>query len=805
MRTNDTILSGKNKLESGKMHAKYRSVENPNPMLQVSMLGVLFYKNKACDNILSGCKLEFGKIIPKTLYTCLLNFKNKNVNNKEYELIMCDKYYFVEYALSSDEKFITLYIKENKYRKNVEFALEQNRSNFRSLVDSASDIFYITDENGYFLYFNKLFLQVLGSKHDELIGRHYSTFIREDKKVEAIQFYNNQLKNKISQTNYKFPIANNGKEEIWLESSVQIIYNNEQAISGFLGIARDITKREKEDKYLTSLLNELETKNRELKNKQKYLKTINNFAAEILKTNKIEDIVWVITQNVIQEFGFEDCVVYLIDEEKEFLCQVAAYGPKNPQGKIIKDPIQISMGKGIVGSVALSGLPEIIKDTTKDPRYICDDQRRLSEISIPILAEGEVIGVIDSEHSKRGFFTADHKETLTTIAGLVSMRLKTALLDEKHLKAELALKDSELKLKSVIDSALDSVIIIDDQGLVIEWNPRSFEIFGFKAEETVGKPLRNFIIPVDYHERFVKGLQNFIETGHGSIIHHREETTGINREGLKFPIELSIIPIQLDGKHFFSVFVRDITLEKASKLEMKRALAKEKDLNELKSKFVSMTSHEFRTPLTTIQTNVDIISFLVKSQDREFSKKIGKNFTRIGTQIDRLTTLMNDILLIGRIDAGKLHFNPVEVDLIILCSDIINQSFSNMSDGRIVDFGVKGRNVEIFIDPNIFTHIISNLLGNSFKYSKKYNPKLNILFTKHHVEIKVEDRGNGIKKEEIEKIFESFYRGSNVDNIQGTGLGLTIVKQFVELHKGSINVESTLNKKTTFTIKVPIN
>lgn len=805
MRTNDTILIEKNEPELGKMDAKYRLAENPNPMLQVSMLGVLFYKNKACDNILPEYKLELGKIIPKILYTCLLKFIDKYLNNKEYELIIYNKYYFVEYALSSGRKFITLYIKENKYRKSVEFALEQNRSNFRQLVDSASDIFYITDEKGYFLYFNKLFLHVLGLKHDELIGRHYSTLIREDKKGEANQFYNNQLKNKISQTNYKFPIANKGKEEIWLESSVQIIYNNEQAISGFLGIARDISKREKEEKYLSSLLNELETKNRELQNKQKYLKTINNFAAEILKTNKIEDIVWVITQNVIQEFGFEDCVVYLIDDGKESLRQVAAYGPKNPQWKIIKDPIQIPLGKGIVGSVALSGLPEIINDTTKDLRYICDDKRRLSEISIPILAEGEVIGVIDSEHSKKDFFTADHKETLTTIAGLVSMRIKTALLDKKQLKAELALKDSELKLKSVIDSALDSVIIIDDQGLVIEWNPRSFEIFGFKSEETIGKLLRDFIIPKKYHKRFVKGLQEFIETGHGSIIHHREETTGVNKEGLKFPIELSIIPIQLDGNHFFSVFVRDITLEKASKLEMKRALAKEKELNELKSRFVSMASHEFRTPLTTIQTNVDIISFLAKSQNGEFSQRTGKNFTRIGAQIDRLTTLMNDILLIGRIDAGKLPFNPVEVDLIMLCSDIINQSFGNMSDGRKVDFGVKGLNVDNLVDPNIFTHIISNLLSNSFKYSKKYNPKLNILFTKQNVEIKVEDRGIGIEKEEIEKLFESFYRGSNVDNIQGTGLGLTIVKQFVELHNGTIEVESILNKKTIFTINVPVS
>jgi len=126
-----------------------------------------------------------------------------------------------------------------------------------------------------------------------------------------------------------------------------------------------------------------------------------------------------------------------------------------------------------------------------------------------------------------------------------------------------------------------------------------------------------------------------------------------------------------------------------------------------------------------------------------------------------------------------------------------------MSDGRNVDVQVHGEQTEISIDPNLFTHILTNLLGNSFKYSKNDNPELEIFYLKNRVEIIVSDHGIGIIKNEIGNLFESFFRGSNVDNAQGTGLGLTIVKQFVELHKGSIEVESIPNKQTIFKIKLP--
>ena len=796
-------MTRNNNHPKGNTPFKYLQEENPNPIFQISLDGVLFYQNRACEDIGGEWKMKLGKRLPKVLLSAFSKFKIKKISEEEIELEINDKYYFVEFVLSSNRKFINAYVKENKYRLRVESALEQNTSNFRHLIDSACDIFFVTNENGFFLYFNEQAVRTSGLKTKDLIGRHYSTLIKEDNKQKVIQFYSNQLKNKISHTNYKFPITNNGKEDIWLEQSVQIIYNNDQTISGFMGIARDITKRKNEEKYLTILLKELETKNCELQDKQKYLKSINDFASAILKENKIEDIVWVITQDVIHKFGFEDCVVYLVDEEREFLEQVAAFGPKNPKAKVIKDPILIPMGMGIVGSVASTGIAEIVSDTSEDERYILDDEFRLSELSVPIHADGEVIGVIDSEHHQKNFFTDEHLETLTTIAGLVSMKLKSALLIEKQRKAKVALKESELKLRSVIDSALDSVIIIDQLGLVVEWNPRSTEIFGYTLDEALGNPLHELIIPEQYKNQIVKGFNHFLNTGESPVLYQRLETTGINKDGKEFPVELSIIPIKLGEKYFFSAFVRDITAEKASKLEMEKALAKEKELNELKSRFVSMTSHEFRTPLTTIQTNVEIISFLTESLDPELHRKIEKNYFRIGAEIDRLTDLMNDILILGRTESRKLPYRPGKVDLTKLCYFIIKQSFSNMSDGRNVDVEVKGRQAEVVVDPNIFTHILTNLIVNGFKYSKKHNPKLELSYLKNYVAIKVSDQGIGINKKEIKHLFDSFFRGSNVDNIQGTGLGLTIVKQYVELHKGTIEVESILNKQTIFTIKLP--
>ncbi|MBK7829406.1 adenylate/guanylate cyclase domain-containing protein [Nannocystis sp.] len=179
-------------------------------------------------------------------------------------------------------------------------------------------------------------------------------------------------------------------------------------------------------------LRALERENAVLRERCHQLDVINELAASLLSSQTdLDDILWDVANNAVPRLGLEDCVIYLLDPGGEHLIQRAAFGPKNPRGREILAPIQIRVGQGIVGAVARSGEVVLIPDTRADPRYICDDQPRLSELAVPILHDGRVIGVIDSEHSQAGFFTAVHRELLTIIASMTASRVSRALLDER--------------------------------------------------------------------------------------------------------------------------------------------------------------------------------------------------------------------------------------------------------------------------------------------------------------------------------------------------------------------------------------
>lgn len=159
--------------------------------------------------------------------------------------------------------------------------------------------------------------------------------------------------------------------------------------------------------------------------------TINYFTTSLFGKNTVDDILWDVAKNCISRLHLEDCVIYLLDEDQGLLVQKAAYGPKNPVRFEIRDPIEIRLGRGIVGNVALTGRPEIIPDTSKDPRYIVDDERRQSEITVPIMDRGKVIGIIDSEHSRRDFYTTEHLVLLERIAAICASKIARTVIEEK--------------------------------------------------------------------------------------------------------------------------------------------------------------------------------------------------------------------------------------------------------------------------------------------------------------------------------------------------------------------------------------
>lgn len=193
-----------------------------------------------------------------------------------------------------------------------------------------------------------------------------------------------------------------------------------------------------------------------LRRKVRAQKLLNAFATSLYGKNTVEDIFWDIARNCVSLLEFEDCVIYQLDKRRDILVQIAACGPKNPLKREILNPIEIPVGHGIVGSAALKMAPERIRDTRRDPRYIVDDQARLSELAVPVIVDGEVFAVIDSEHSEVGFYSAYHERVLKAVADICAVRVSRYLVEEQ-LRARIA-RD----LHDEMGSTLTSITILSE-------------------------------------------------------------------------------------------------------------------------------------------------------------------------------------------------------------------------------------------------------------------------------------------------------------------------------------------------------
>ncbi|PHR21368.1 MAG: hypothetical protein COA38_18870 [Fluviicola sp.] len=233
--------------------------------------------------------------------------------------------------------------------------------------------------------------------------------------------------------------------------------------------------------------------------------------------------------------------------------------------------------------------------------------------------------------------------------------------------------------------------------------------------------------------------------------------------------------------------------------ELSISLENEKILGELKSRFVSTASHQFRTPLTVIQSNMGILSMQKGLMDDALKTTFEKINNRIITQIGRMTAMMNDLLILGKIDLGSIVLELEPIDLVGLCGEIIVNYNEIQDDNRNMTLTVIGEPSTLELDANLITHAISNLVSNAFKYSEnKPAPTMKLVYNAQSTQLSIIDYGLGIPEEDIINLFEPFYRASNVAEVSGTGLGTTIAKEYIELNQGSIEVKSTLLEGTEF-------
>ncbi len=367
-------------------------------------------------------------------------------------------------------------------------------------------------------------------------------------------------------------------------------------------------------------------------------------------------------------------------------------------------------------------------------------------------------------------------------------------------KKERELMLSEYKHRKLLTQLNEVVFRLIPSKNIEFLNPAWAKILGYHTEDCIGKPLLEFVISSD-----LKKMSDSIE----NVISGRTSTINTiagfaTKDGKVKWLNVYMAKTEkITGLAAWGTLT-DITEQQIAEQELLKTLQKEKELNELKSSFVNMVSHEFRTPMAGILSSVELLELIDDQFDKPAKSKSAYYYELIKSQLSRMTGLMNNILLLGRIEAGKIEFTPSEVYLSILCKEIIHHNFAQPSNQRRILITATGKEKVMQLDVNLMKHILINLLTNALKYSfKDTHPELKLIFSKNTTTIRVIDSGIGIPKNELKKLFNSFFRASNTGNIEGTGLGLVVVKYFVALHGGMIKVQSQPGKGSVFTVIIP--
>ncbi|MBN1252895.1 MAG: PAS domain S-box protein [Bacteroidales bacterium] len=380
--------------------------------------------------------------------------------------------------------------------------------------------------------------------------------------------------------------------------------------------------------------------------------------------------------------------------------------------------------------------------------------------------------------------------------------------DLKLAEKEIIYKAEEIS--NLIQTVNNAIFVIDKNGKINIWNKSAEKITGYKKEEILNKNFAGELFEGENKKNIASIIENALK---GYEIENYEFE--IKQQNGKFKKILLNTSAHLDIKGNIKGVIcagQDITeldkyrskLEKKVKIRTKKLeslLKKEKELSELKSRFVSMASHEFRTPLSAISFSA---GFLKKYWPKIEEKSRNEKLNKIETQVHHMTDLLDDVLVIGKVSANKLAFMPEELDFNEFIEPIIEEVLNVTNNTHEIKIETLEANTKIYIDKKLGRNIFINFLSNAIKFSpnRKFI-NFNCLKTKEFMIFEVIDYGIGINRNEIKEIFTPFHRGQNVETIQGTGLGLAIVKEAVEKHNGKIYIDSNEGKGTKFTFTLP--
>lgn len=624
-------------------------------------------------------------------------------------------------------------------RKQTADALRESEARYRLLAENAIDMVTRHNSQGDFVYVSPSTARVIGYQPDELVGRPGFTVIHPDQWAQMGEMMRQASQPQPQPLMQIFQVRHKAGYYILLEISMRAIFAETGEVIEFIGSAHDVTEQQLAEAALRA-------------SEEKFRQVAENF----------------------------DHLLFIHSPDNETMLYINSAAER------------------------LTGIPrtQLFADSQSFLSHIHPDDLEFvqQQQSLSNLAEGRAdleYRFIRPDGRLRWFRFRSFP--IRNEAGIIISRVGTLEDITERKQIELALQESEAKYRLLVETMRGGLVMFDANHKMVYVNDRFCELLARRRDELIGTS------PFDHVDDANRALVIAQLERRRQLESSTYELAIQRPDGQQIYLLSQGSPLHDKAGNYNGGFavVTDITAHKEAEATLRQALAKEKELGELKSRFVSIASHEFRTPLATISATTEtLLTYRERLEPAQFNLRLNKILAQVG----HMKEIMEDVLQLARIQAERVDFHGEEGDLSALCSDIIEEFRSRPGyQDRIISVPDQAP-IRLYFDARLIRQVIGNLISNGLKYSTAEQP---VLVTLHQeaeaVILQVTDHGIGIPNTDLKHIFEPFHRAQNVGTISGTGLGLSISKEAIKMHGGRIHIDTQLNLGTTVTVTLPIN
>ncbi len=667
------------------------------------------------------------------------------------------------------------------------------------------------------IYCNDAFVKITGYNKSEVLGKNCRFLQNNDREQEGIALMRTALK---KQQACQVILRNYRKDGtlFWNELTITPVNDKNGELTHFIGVQNDITERKKAEllKDQIQVVLELITEDQPLSEiAHKIIETVekhlSNCMASILLLDEEKGTLNILAAPNLPD-SFSKGIVGVKIEDEINCCSKAVYIKKEViVGDIANEPLcpdykQLAMKhdikscwsspifssqKKVLGTFAI--YCDDVRTPTKGEREIVANMTQLTSVAIERHNVNKALRKSKEQLEEK--VAQRTNEITATVEKLVEANQSLENQIETTKVAENRAMASQALFAAIAQNFPKGVISVFNTNMeVVYLEGEELQKFKLDKNDYEGKSINDLpVITKELKEQIKQDVQKTLSGEHLSF----EMTYG------KQNYSVNSIPLYADKNITWALFVHtNTTDQKRVQLELLKALQTEQELNELKSRFISMASHEFRTPLSAILSSAILIG---KQNEPGKEEKRKKYIKQIKSNVRNLVVILNDFLSLSKLEEGKTALQLADFDLVELTQSVIDEIETSQKEGQTLILEHEQPAVSVFLDAKLMRHILINLISNAIKYSEE-NSKIyvGISATEDKVSLQVADEGMGIPIEEQDNLFERFFRAKNATNIQGTGLGLHIVKQYTELMGGTISFKSKLGKGAIFYVDFPV-